>query len=382
MTKQSISTLVLMCAMAVPVAATDYKGATPKDGATYKLYNIGTGKFLSSANGVLTLGGAEIAVTLKKTADGYYTLSTTDGNIGATLWGTPCNDGSGKYSQWKFTKVKDTDDVYTLANRNREASATFSLYQDNNTGALALEPAQPGAQFAPAQWKLIGSSEPEIIVANISEDAATYTMPTETNVTVKLKLTLTAGQWNTICLPFDISRELLLTTFGEDTQLAEFTDVTDELLRFNTTSQGISRGYTYLINPQKVANDAKYTFEGINTFSSTPESTGIDDVELTGTFTVTTMPVGAFTINDGILTKHTNADTTNGLRGYFTDSNTDSHIWTWALDGVTGISVVNSTDGAVYDMYNTAGQKVKANATGKENMPKGIYIINGKKLTK
>ena len=133
MTKQSISTLVLMCAMAVPVAATDYKGATPKDGATYKLYNVGTGKFLSSANGVLTLGGAEIAVTLKKTADGYYTLSTTDGNIGATLWGTPCNDGSGKYSQWKFNKVKGTDDVYTLANRNREASATFSLYQYNNT---------------------------------------------------------------------------------------------------------------------------------------------------------------------------------------------------------------------------------------------------------
>ncbi len=54
MIKHSISTLVLLCAMAVPCTAADYKGTAPKDGATYHLYNVGTGKFLSSADGTLT----------------------------------------------------------------------------------------------------------------------------------------------------------------------------------------------------------------------------------------------------------------------------------------------------------------------------------------
>ncbi len=218
MTKLSIPTLVLLCAMAVPCTATDYKGTAPDDGATCRLYNVGADKFLSSTDGTLTLGGSPLTVTLTKTADGYYTLSTADGNISATLWGSPRSDGSGKYMQWKFTKVTGTDDVYTLANRNREASATFSIYQDTATGALALEAAQPGTQFTPAQWKLVGEIDPPTVIETIDEAA-------ETDATGK-------------------------------------------------------------------------------------------------------------------------------------------------------------ADAATHDMFNTAGQKVKANATGKENMPRGIYIINGKKLIK
>ena len=382
MTKHFISTLVLLCAAAVPSIATDYKGTTPKDGGTYQLYNVGTGKFLSSADGTLTLGGSSTAVTLTKTTDGYYTLSTANGNIGATLWDAPRSNGSGKYSQWKFTKVKGTDDVYTLANRNREASATFSIYQDTNTGALALEAAQPGAQFTLAQWKLVSESEPQVVVVTLDETATAYTMPTESDVTVKLKRTLTADKWNTICLPFSVSNDELKAQFGENTQLAELSDVSEELIMFTTTTGGISAGESYLIKPEKVADNATYTFEGVSSFVSEPTVGGVENVTQTGSFTKTEVPAGSFTIVDGVFQKYDEATTVNGLSAYFTDDNQDSHIWTWSLDGTTGISSINGADGARYDMFNTAGQKVKTNATGKENMPKGVYIINGKKLTK
>ena len=90
--------------------------------------------------------------------------------------------------------MKGTDDVYTLANRNREASATFSIYQDTTTGALALEAAQPGAQFTLAQWKLVASGEPIIEIVNIDETANTYTTPTENNATVRHQQRRAKGQ--------------------------------------------------------------------------------------------------------------------------------------------------------------------------------------------
>ena len=117
MIKHSISTLVLLCAMAVPCTAADYKGTAPKDGATYHLYNVGTGKFLSSADGTLTLGGTNLTVRLNKTADGYYTLTTADGKISATLWDAPRSNGSGEYTKSGYKAMPFTlsDDFHRYA---------------------------------------------------------------------------------------------------------------------------------------------------------------------------------------------------------------------------------------------------------------------------
>ena len=164
--------------------------------------------------------------------------------------------------------------------------------------------------------------------------------------------------------------------------MAELTDADEEVIKFTTTTNGISAGETYIINPETVAANATYTFEGVNTFASEPVLAGVEEVTITGSFTKTTAPAGAFTIINGKLQKYSEATAINGLRAYFTDGNKDSRIWTWSLDGVTGINATGINGTATYDMFNTAGQKVKTNATGKENMPKGIYIINGKKLTK
>lgn len=382
MTKHSISILALLCALSVPCAAADYKGSAPKDGATYRLYNVGTGQFLSSADGVLTLGGGNLAVTLTKTADGYYTLSTADGNIGTTLWGTPRNDGSGKYQQWTFRKVKGSDNVYTLANRYREASATFSIYQDNATGALAMEAAHTGAGFSLAQWKLVGSDTPETTVVTIDEAAESFSVPTESNVDVKLKRTLTAGTWSTFCVPFDISRAQLEAKFGTGTQLAVLTGTSTETIDFTTTKSGVVAGIPYIIRPESVADDATYDFEGVTTFVSEPRELTSNNVTFHGTFTKSTVPAHAFVMNNGALQKLDTETSTNGLQGYMVDANEESTIWTWSIDGTTGISGVSGGENAAYDIFNTAGQKVKTKATGKERLQKGIYIINGKKLTK
>jgi hypothetical protein len=46
----------------------------------------------------------------------------------------------------------------------------------------------------------------------------------------------------------------------------------------------------------------------------------------------------------------------------------------------TGISGVTVMDDEPFDIYNLRGQKVKSKATNLEGLPRGVYIINGKKV--
>lgn len=50
------------------------------------------------------------------------------------------------------------------------------------------------------------------------------------------------------------------------------------------------------------------------------------------------------------------------------------------ISTLTGISVVNVTEGEPFDVYNLQGRKVKSKATDLRGLPRGIYIINGKKV--
>lgn len=382
MKKHSISTIVLLCALSVPCTATDYIGSAPKDGATYRLYNVGTRQFLSSADGKLTLGGGDLAVTLTQTPDGYYTLSTAQGNIGTTLWGTPRNDGSGKYQQWTFRKVKGSDNIYTLANRYREASATFSIYQDDVTGALAMETAHTGSNFSLAQWKLVSNETPAGALVVVNETDESRGFPDVLNITVILKRTLKAGVWSTFCVPFDISREELEEKFGSGTQVGMLTGVSKETIDFTTTTAGIDAGTPYIIRPEKVSANATYEFTGIDYLTLDPNELTQQSVSFHGQLLKGTVPAKAFIMTDGELQRLEGETVCNGLQGYFTDADPQSEIWTWSIDGVTGISTINGGEATKHDIYNTAGQKVKANATGKEHLQKGIYVIKGKKITK
>ena len=50
------------------------------------------------------------------------------------------------------------------------------------------------------------------------------------------------------------------------------------------------------------------------------------------------------------------------------------------ISTLTGISVVNLTEGEPFDVYNLQGRKVKSRAMDLRGLPRGIYIINGKKV--
>ena len=50
------------------------------------------------------------------------------------------------------------------------------------------------------------------------------------------------------------------------------------------------------------------------------------------------------------------------------------------ISTLTGINGVNVTEGEPFDVYNLQGRKVKSKAYDLKGLPRGIYIINGKKV--
>ena len=65
----------------------------------------------------------------------------------------------------------------------------------------------------------------------VLDENSTTAPAAETNVDVKVKRTITAGEWNTIVLPFDMSAAQVKEAFGPDVQLADYVD-------YNTTKEG------------------------------------------------------------------------------------------------------------------------------------------------
>lgn len=189
---------------------------------------------------------------------------------------------------------------------------------------------------------------------------------------VKVTRSLTAGQWTPIVLPFALTSDQIISTFGADTKIAELATSDNENLNF-TSASAIVANQPYLIN---VAAD--FASANINevTIAKAAASQVVGDWTATGTFAAGKVPAASYYISENKVVKA--ADETidvKALSAYFTNASAADAV-KLNIDGVpTGINEVNTavqqnTSDAI---YNIAGQRV-SKAT------KGIYIINGKKV--
>lgn len=244
--------------------------------------------------------------------------------------------------------------------------------------------------------------------------------------------------WNAITLPCDVTGSQIMETFGDDAKLCKLEGVNpqnkDQIL-FSTVNlfdnydtPAIVRGGCYLIwvtkgpvveenTPHtftvKKENDPdvpsqKVTFPYGNIYTITgvscPEgmaTPGNNTVEVTTTtgklsYTyfyqrpgaakgATPVPEGSYVMSGGNMYHLTGA--WGGLLGtcwYITDMGTSSNSKVMAIEGEGGTTDINGIvtevpgDKAMEGVYNINGQKV-ADGTSLEGLPKGIYIVNGKK---
>ena len=196
----------------------------------------------------------------------------------------------------------------------------------------------------------------------------------KTGINFTLKRTLVKNNWNTICLPFDLttSNQQFLFGLGEY-KIAELTGIDNETLQFTTVSGTMTAGKPYLVMP--IQDVTEKLFNNIDITAETPTAVNAGDFTFTGIFEPTLIAKNDLFVAAG--NKLQPSDGTGKLKGFraYFKTAAGARATSFVVDGGTTTGIIG-VDGTVIEngkIYNLNGQKV-------QNAQKGLYIVNGKKV--
>ena len=223
-------------------------------------------------------------------------------------------------------------------------------------------------------------------------------------VDILVKRTLKAGDWSTICLPFDMTEAKVYEIFGNDVQLAEFTDyeaeydgnddVTALIVNFAVTnlSEGFYGNYPYLIKTSKDMTEFEVTAtidpDEENAVAEYDNGKSGKQRKVYGSF------IGTYHAGDFIPAKDlflssnkfyysAGKTTLKAFRGYFHFNEVLSNVddianvkFSFFLDGTaTKVEEMGNGQRAMDNVYDLSGRKIQ------NPKQRGVYIVNGKKMT-
>src|SRR5574344_481062 len=226
---------------------------------------------------------------------------------------------------------------------------------------------------------LEGTAVPPVLENELSE-TTDYTATAATDAGVTLNRTLKGNMWNTICLPFGLTSDQMHFAFGNDVKVAEFSEVSGTVFNFTTVAQ-TSANIPYLIFPTSAGT--KYTFNKVTIESSSNELTKTTGgVDFVGTYKSETVPSDAFFISNNGFYKSNGSSPIKGFRAYF-KSPSNAKEMNISVDGTTtGINgTISDKKEESVNVYDINGIIINNNSVSLKSLPKGVYIIKGKKVS-
>lgn len=219
--------------------------------------------------------------------------------------------------------------------------------------------------------------------SNTLDEVAVNTFNAQNDVDVQLKRTLSPEYWNTFCVPFTISADVIEEKFGAGTQVCTFGSMNGNVMNF-AHSTSIEAGKPYIVKPTKEVVDP--TFTGVNIEATAAKQVGANGFFMQGIYSVktdlTTDGTNLF-LGDGNKFYKPSGTTTakmKGMRAFFIvpqgtnfaalRANIDGA--TTAIDELTTV-VEQPTDNRI---YNLQGEFVGTSFEGLH----GVYVQNGKKV--
>lgn len=231
-----------------------------------------------------------------------------------------------------------------------------------------------------------------------------------TKATMVFHRTFTTDKWNSLILPVDMTADQVKAAFGADAKIARFNRLKDKWIYFDMQTENnlhIEKNVPYIIKPTKQPtavnrnynvggektkhiNGLVYTVTGIG-YTNQTATLQYDDKENTngmihyGSYTnPTIVPADSYILHNSGDMVHTAVDHKN-IKSYrtwlreTTPSGETLQMRVEQNDGPsTGIKVIEETAKNANAVYNVSGMRM--NSSNTDNLPKGVYIINNKKV--
>lgn len=219
--------------------------------------------------------------------------------------------------------------------------------------------------------------------SNTLDEVTVNSFNAQNDVDVQLKRSLTPAQWNTFCVPFTISADVIAEKFGAGTLVYTFGSMNGNVMNFKASTT-IEAGKPYIVKPANTVVNP--TFTGVNIVESDPVQLGENGFFMQGTYgaktDLTTDGTNLFLGEGNKFYKPSGTTTAKmkGMRAFFIvpqgtnlaalRANIDGA--TTAIDELTTV-VEQPTDNRI---YNLQGQFVGTSFEGLH----GVYVQNGKKV--
>ena len=221
---------------------------------------------------------------------------------------------------------------------------------------------------------------------------------------VRMFRTIVANKWNTIVLPFTLTKAKAQAAFGDDVQLAEFSgfeveyadeeDVTPDGITINfsthtmTSKKGMTGGKPFLIKTSKDIESFEAT--ECTLAGAVVDVTKTDEYDtpgvFTGSFVKTTVPTDGLFIYENKFYYSTGSTNIKAFRAWFElgavldkETSFEANVRFVIDDEVTSIDGIPSAADKMGAVYNLNGQLMGFDID-ENSLPAGVYIKNGQKI--
>ena len=243
----------------------------------------------------------------------------------------------------------------------------------------------------------------------LDEDETLDDSRKDLKATMVFHRTFTKGKWNSLILPVDMTAGQVKAAFGEEAKVARFNRLEDKWIYFDMQADNnlhIEKNVPYIIKPTKQPtavnrtynvggektkhiNGLVYTVTGIG--YTKPAKLQHDDTEKAdgmihyGSYeNPTVVPANSYILHNSGNMVHTAVEHPNikSYRTWLRETNPSGETLQMRVeqnDGPsTGIKVIEETAKNANAVYNVSGMRM--NSSNTDNLPKGVYIINNKKV--
>lgn len=206
------------------------------------------------------------------------------------------------------------------------------------------------------------------------------------NKTLALNRTFNPSQLYTMCLPFDLSKDMITEIFGNETKVYSYDGYQNGELSFSIVKESVlNAGMPFLMRSEYYVEQP--TFAGVTVESTTAQTVGGDEWDLCGTFGSYELVADGtqlFLTADGTLAKpKVGSQKMRGFRCYLKKAtgtaNASAQLPSVTIDGETNAikTAEYAAPTSATTAYSLSGMKLNA---GCKTANGGIMIIDGKKF--